>query len=79
MQQYVVYHTIACPGANVNGVPVDGDGLLVEEWSYPSALHTSRPHGVVPVPVAMDLEGMRSDALETILRTWDESARGCRR
>ncbi|KAG8956191.1 hypothetical protein FRC04_004267 [Tulasnella sp. 424] len=56
-----------------------GDGLLVEEWSYPSALFTSRPHGVVPVPVAMDLEGMRSDALETVLRTWDEGARGIRR
>ncbi|KAG8997539.1 hypothetical protein FRB90_012488 [Tulasnella sp. 427] len=56
-----------------------GDGLLVEEWSYPSALHTSRPHGVFPVPVAMDLEGMRSDALETILESWDEAARGCRR
>ncbi|KAG9048757.1 hypothetical protein FS837_012120 [Tulasnella sp. UAMH 9824] len=56
-----------------------GDGLLVEEWSYPTALFTSRPHDVVPVPVAMDLEGMRSDALETVLRTWDEEARGIRR
>ncbi|KAG8956190.1 hypothetical protein FRC04_004266 [Tulasnella sp. 424] len=56
-----------------------GDGLLVEEWSYPTALFASRPHGVAPVPVAMDLEGMRSDALETVLKTWDEGARGMRR
>lgn len=59
--------------------PLDGDGLLVEEWSYPSAVFTSRPHGVNSVPIAMDGEGMRADALETVLATWDEAKRGFKR
>ncbi|KAG8894997.1 hypothetical protein FRB99_000821, partial [Tulasnella sp. 403] len=57
----------------------DGDGLLVEEWSYPSALFTSRPHGVHPVPIAMDGQGMCAEALERTLKDWDEKERGFRR
>ncbi|KAJ1560146.1 Aromatic/aminoadipate aminotransferase 1, partial [Cladochytrium tenue] len=35
-----------------------GDGLLVEEFTYSSTLEQSVPHGIVPVPVRIDDEGM---------------------
>ncbi|TPX35729.1 hypothetical protein SmJEL517_g01971 [Synchytrium microbalum] len=35
-----------------------GDAVLVEEWSYPSAMEQMRPMGVQLVPVKVDSEGM---------------------
>jgi hypothetical protein len=35
-----------------------------------------RPNNIIPVPVAMDGQGMRSDALKKVLSEWDEDARG---
>jgi hypothetical protein len=35
-----------------------------------------QPYNIKPVPVDIDGEGMRSDALRTVLTEWDEAARG---
>ena len=35
-----------------------GDGILCEEWTYPSALSTAWPAGFRPVPLPMDGQGM---------------------
>ncbi|THH28413.1 hypothetical protein EUX98_g5776 [Antrodiella citrinella] len=56
-----------------------GDVLLTEEWTYPSALASAQPIGCKAVPVAMDGQGMKSDALEKILSEWDEQGRGAKR
>lgn len=53
-----------------------GEGVLAEEWTYPSAMASMQPHGIKVVPVAIDGQGMRSDALRTVLSEWDETARG---
>jgi len=56
-----------------------GDVILTGEWTYPSAIATAHPQGIKAIPVALDGEGMRSDALFEILSTWDESERGATR
>ncbi|KAH8989736.1 PLP-dependent transferase [Lactarius akahatsu] len=48
-----------------------GDTLLVEEWTYPSALATALPIDVRWHGVPMDNQGMRADALREILAGWD--------
>jgi aromatic amino acid aminotransferase I len=53
-----------------------GEGILASAWTYPSAMATILPHGISPVPVSMDGQGMRSDSLRTTLAGWDEGARG---
>lgn len=53
-----------------------GEGILVSEWTYPSALETTNPLGISPVPVSMDGQGMNSAALREVLSGWDEAARG---
>lgn len=56
-----------------------GDGILTEEWTYPSACAGARPLGMHVVSVKIDDEGMSSEDLEQILSTWDEEARGMKR
>ncbi|KAF9451689.1 PLP-dependent transferase [Macrolepiota fuliginosa MF-IS2] len=56
-----------------------GDVILTCEWTYPSAVATAHPLGIKPIPVPIDGEGMRSDALFEILSTWDEVERGAKR
>jgi len=56
-----------------------GEGVLASEWTYPSAMASMKPYGITPVPVAMDSQGMRSDALRTVLAEWDQDARGMAR
>lgn len=56
-----------------------GEMILTEEWTYPSAVASSRPYGIEPVPIAMDGEGMRADDLYKTLAEWDESVRGAPR
>ncbi|KAH7879766.1 pyridoxal phosphate-dependent transferase [Lentinula edodes] len=53
-----------------------GEGLIVSEWTYPSAMASAQPFGIIPVPVGMDSEGMSSISLRETLSEWDESARG---
>ena len=56
-----------------------GEVFITEEWTYPSALYSSKPFGVNPTPIAMDSEGMRADDLRKTLAEWDETARGAPR
>lgn len=53
-----------------------GEGVLVSKWTYPSAMASMQPFNINPVPVDIDAQGMRSDALRTVLTEWDEVARG---
>ncbi|KAJ6599100.1 pyridoxal phosphate-dependent transferase [Mycena vulgaris] len=53
-----------------------GEGVLVSKWTYPSAMASMQPYNIKPVPVDIDGQGMRSDALRTVLTEWDEAARG---
>lgn len=52
-----------------------GEGVLCEEWTYPSAIASMLPSNIKPVPVAMDGLGMKSDALENLLSQWDPVSR----
>lgn len=56
-----------------------GDGVLVEEWTYPNALSGSLPLGANIVGIPMDSRGMRPDALEEVLASWNEEERGFKR
>jgi len=53
-----------------------GEGVLTAEWTYPSAMAGMLPNNITPVPIAMDGQGMRADALRAVLSEWDETARG---
>jgi aromatic amino acid aminotransferase I / 2-aminoadipate transaminase len=53
-----------------------GDFILVEEFTYPSALEAMHPLQVHTVPVKMDHQGMLDTDLEDILSTWDLRWRG---
>ncbi|GJJ07013.1 hypothetical protein Clacol_001211 [Clathrus columnatus] len=55
-----------------------GDSVVVEEWTYPSALSTARPMGIKMVPVKVDGQGMAAVDLERVLSTWDENVQGRR-
>lgn len=54
----------------------DGEKVLAEEWTYPSALASVKPFGVGVVPVGMDGEGMSVESLRGILEGWDEGRDG---
>ncbi|KAF8344324.1 PLP-dependent transferase [Cantharellus anzutake] len=56
-----------------------GDGCFVDEWSYNHSLARMRSFKVTPFPVKIDAGGLDPGDLETILRNWDESKRGCSR
>lgn len=56
-----------------------GDYILMEEYTFSSALETGLPLGVKAVPVKMDGEGLLPESLDDILSNWDETARGARR
>ena len=47
-----------------------GDYVLVEEFTYPSALETMRPLQVETVGVKMDREGMLDTDFEKMLNNW---------
>lgn len=47
-----------------------GDAILVEEFSFSSALETAHAQGVTTVPVPMDGEGVLPDALGKLLDQW---------
>ncbi|KAI0340764.1 PLP-dependent transferase [Trametopsis cervina] len=53
-----------------------GEFFLTEEWSYPSALASGKPYGILPVAIAMDSEGMDPVDLRKTLAGWDVAARG---
>ncbi|KAF9933462.1 hypothetical protein BGZ67_004286 [Mortierella alpina] len=47
-----------------------GDTVLVEEWTYPTALELLEPFGIGHCPVSMDGEGMSAVALKNVLDSW---------
>ena len=56
-----------------------GDGVLVEEFTYPGALASSLPLGANTVGIPIDSHGMRPGVLEEVLANWDEESRGFKR
>lgn len=56
-----------------------GEGVLCDEWTYPSALALMRPYGISAVAVDMDHLGMSSKALRELLSSWNQGARGMTR
>ncbi|KAI9166393.1 aromatic amino acid aminotransferase [Paramyrothecium foliicola] len=55
------------------------DSILVEDYTFPSALDTIRPQGINVVGIKMDEEGLLPDDMDRILSTWDAEARGFRK
>ncbi|KAH8824728.1 pyridoxal phosphate-dependent transferase [Flagelloscypha sp. PMI_526] len=54
-----------------------GEGVIVTEWTYPSALASLIPYEVNIVPIGQDSEqGMSAVALRELLEGWDSEARG---
>lgn len=46
-------------------------GMLVEEFAYPSPVQLAKPKGLNIVPVSMDAEGMLPASLKAVLERWD--------
>jgi len=65
---YKIFHLLLDPG----------DSILVEEFTYPSALESVRPLQVNKIAVKMDREGMLDTDLEDILCNWEMTHRGRR-
>lgn len=53
-----------------------GDYIISEEYTFATAVETAAPLGAKFVGVKMDNQGMIPEALDELLSTWDESARG---
>src|SRR5690349_12198108 len=56
---------------SAQGLARPGDGVVLEEFEYVGTIRVFKQCGLQLVPVAIDDEGMRMDALETLL---DEQA-----
>ena len=50
-----------------------GDSILVEEYTFPSAMEGARSLGVNFVPIKMDAHGIIPSALDELLANWDKS------
>ncbi|KAJ7591099.1 pyridoxal phosphate-dependent transferase [Mycena floridula] len=53
-----------------------GEAIICSEWTYPSTVAAIVPANIEPIPIAMDSEGMRADALRATLSEWNEELRG---
>lgn len=56
-----------------------GDTILMEDYTYPSALQTIRPQGINIVGVKMDAQGLLPDDMDRILSSWNVETRGSRK
>ncbi|KAK0457665.1 PLP-dependent transferase [Desarmillaria tabescens] len=56
-----------------------GDCIIIEKYTYSSAQALWIPMGCKGVPIDMDEEGMRADALEDVLQQWDVKRPGEKR
>ena len=65
---YKIFHLLLDPD----------DSILVEEFTYPSALECIYPLRVNTIGVKMDREGMLDTDLEDILSNWEIRNRGRR-
>lgn len=55
-----------------------GDHVLVEEYTYPTFVETGSPLGLKFTAVPMDEYGLRPDALDNMLQSWNEDEAGKR-
>lgn len=56
-----------------------GDYLIMEEYAYSSAISTCGPMGIKIVGIKMDDQGMKATSLDSVLSSWDVSARAARK
>lgn len=56
-----------------------GDYIIVENYTFSSALETAIPLGINFLSIGMDDEGLIPEELDESLSTWDESERGVRK
>jgi aromatic amino acid aminotransferase I / 2-aminoadipate transaminase len=56
-----------------------GDYIIMEEYTYSSAISTCGPMGIKIVGIDMDDQGMLPTSLEMTLSNWDVSVRGARK
>lgn len=56
-----------------------GDYIIVDEYSFSSALETAWALGVKALPVTMDKQGLIPEALDSVLGNWDAKSRGARK
>lgn len=53
-----------------------GDSILVEKYSFPSALQSMRPLGLSCIPIDMDQFGFLPESMDDILTNWDATSYG---
>ncbi|GAA6006112.1 hypothetical protein JCM10207_000527 [Rhodosporidiobolus poonsookiae] len=74
---YADYRTVINAGSTdawgkiVSSLCNPGDGVLAEEWTYPSALASAWPYGIKPVALPMDGEGMTPEGMDELLGSWN--------
>ncbi|GAA6009684.1 aminotransferase-like domain-containing protein [Rhodotorula paludigena] len=74
---YADFHTVINAGSTdawgkiVGTLCNPGDGVLCEEWTYPSALATAWPADIKPVPLPMDGQGMTAEGMDQLLGSWN--------
>ncbi|KAJ5139922.1 hypothetical protein N7448_003330 [Penicillium atrosanguineum] len=56
-----------------------GDYIIVEKYTFASALETAWSLGINALPVGMDAQGLIPDALDKELSSWEESKRKARK
>jgi aromatic amino acid aminotransferase I len=56
-----------------------GDYIVMEDYTYSSAISTCAPLGIKIVAAEMDSEGMTPHGLDFVMSTWDVHARGARK
>ena len=56
-----------------------GDYIVMEDYTYSSAISTCAPLGIRVVGTEMDSEGMTPQGLDIVMSTWDIRARGARK
>jgi aromatic amino acid aminotransferase I / 2-aminoadipate transaminase len=56
-----------------------GDYVIMEEFTYSSAISTCGPMGIKIVGIEMDDLGMTATGLDAVLSSWDVKARGARK
>ncbi|KAL1859080.1 hypothetical protein VTK73DRAFT_7599 [Phialemonium thermophilum] len=82
---YADFEVLLHPGntnawSKVVGLLVEpGDYILCESFTYPSSQALWIPQGNLAAPVALDGQGIRDDALDEMLSTWDATHPGARK
>lgn len=56
-----------------------GDYILMEEYTFASAVETALPLGIKAQPVRIDEQGLLPESLDEILTNWDESVKRARK